>query len=494
MERQQPGASIVSLTTSIDSANVNMSNSISKSENGWTDASLGLAWLREVFDPQTRDKANGLPRFILLDGHSSHYSLEFIEYARQNNIILLGYPPHCTHALQGLDVVSFAIMKQAWREEIEAFEEQHKRPVSKADFTCVFGKAYIRSFTPEPIKAAFRVTGVYPFDPTVISEKQMKPSLTTSVKGSFPLAQASPVRAVMAAFTRLPTDSFASPQTSQTDGNGNTPQTLYPPSPLSKKRHRCDVIDPSLLTPSKRMRALHANLSATSSGSILVSTAKATSSTLKIIPPVLESAPNLPEPDWNLAKMPLEPAYMTRNQLINENTALKSNLEHAQLQVHARDAMLEGAHAQLIVQNLSLQKLNQALFNKENRKTNDRALLFDGRAQVLSSDTFTAKISDAAQKRDAETAKRAENAQMRVARKQAMDALEEEWGHIKAEHEEAVRAWSVICDGLKAKGVAKKEWPKKPIRARKPKAPAALIEEEACEDGVEQEADVDEDV
>ena len=43
-------------------------------------------------------------------------------------------------------------------------------------------------------------------------------------------------------------------------------------------------------------------------------------------------------------------------------------------------------------------------------------------------------------------------------------------------------------------GVPKKEWPKKPIWAQKPKAPAALIEEEACEDGVEQEVDLDEDV
>ena len=472
-----------------------MSYSISKSENGWTDASLGLAWLRDVFDPQTREKANSLPRFIILDGHSSHYSLEFIEHAHQNNIILLGYPPHCTHALQGLDVVCFARMKEAWREEIEAFEDQHIRPVAKADFASVFRRAYIRSFTPEPIKAAFRVTGVYPFNPTVISEKQMKLSLTTSVEGSFPLVQASPVRAVMAAFTTLPEDSFTmSPQTpvSQTSDSGRTQQT-HPPSPLSRKRHRSDVIDPSLLTPSKRMRALHANLSATSTGSILVSAVKATSLTLKIISPVLESPPVLPEPDWNLAKMPLVPAYMTRNQLINENTALKSNLEHAQLQLHARDAMLEGAHAQLVVQNLSLQKLNQALFNKENRKTNDRALLFDGRAQVLSSDSFTAKISDAAQKRDAEVSKRAENAQTRASRRQAMEELEEEWGRIKAEHEEAVRAWSAICDGLRAKGVPKKEWPKKPIRARKPKLPAA-VEEEGCEDSVEQEVDVDEDV
>jgi len=46
-----------------------------------------------------------------MDGHASHFSLELLEYAQANNIEILGYPPHCTHALQGLDVVCFAKMK-----------------------------------------------------------------------------------------------------------------------------------------------------------------------------------------------------------------------------------------------------------------------------------------------------------------------------------------------------------------------------------------------
>lgn len=72
--------------------------SIACSQNGWTDASLARDWMEKVFDPDTLEKAAGRPRVLLLDGHSSHYSYDLLQYARSKNIIILGYPPHCTHA------------------------------------------------------------------------------------------------------------------------------------------------------------------------------------------------------------------------------------------------------------------------------------------------------------------------------------------------------------------------------------------------------------
>jgi hypothetical protein len=40
-------------------------------------------------------------------------------------------------------------------------------------FTGLFGKAYQIVFTKETIEAVFRVTEVYPFDPSAITKKQM---------------------------------------------------------------------------------------------------------------------------------------------------------------------------------------------------------------------------------------------------------------------------------------------------------------------------------
>ena len=130
-----------------------------------------------------------------MDGHSSHYTADLLEYCLAHNIEVLGYPPHCMHALQGLDVVRFAKMKTIWKEEINEFEKLHKRGVQKEDFCAVFRRSYLRAFTSENIEAAFSATGIYPYNPDVIRLEQMKPAEATSVRSTFPLPQPSPANA-----------------------------------------------------------------------------------------------------------------------------------------------------------------------------------------------------------------------------------------------------------------------------------------------------------
>jgi hypothetical protein len=86
-------------------------HSFGHSPNGWTDGKLALEWMTKDFNAQTKEKAAGRTRILLMDRHSSHYTLPLLEFARASRIIILGYPPHCTHVLQGLDVVCFAKMK-----------------------------------------------------------------------------------------------------------------------------------------------------------------------------------------------------------------------------------------------------------------------------------------------------------------------------------------------------------------------------------------------
>jgi hypothetical protein len=163
--------------------------SIAKSINGWTNGDLGYKWLTKVFDAATKAEANGLPHALLLDGHSSHYSQRFLNYARENNIILLGYPPHCTHVLQGLDIVCFAKMKARWQAAIMAFESRTMRHVSKVEFLSVWAPAYLEAFDESTVRAAFEVTGVIPFNPNFVTEAQMKPSCATSTRAEFPMPQ-----------------------------------------------------------------------------------------------------------------------------------------------------------------------------------------------------------------------------------------------------------------------------------------------------------------
>jgi hypothetical protein len=81
------------------------------SKNGWTNSDVAFDWLVRVFEPQTREKAAREKCFLILDGHSSHLSLCFLRKAQEFNIDIIVYPSHCTHLLQGLNVICFAPLK-----------------------------------------------------------------------------------------------------------------------------------------------------------------------------------------------------------------------------------------------------------------------------------------------------------------------------------------------------------------------------------------------
>jgi hypothetical protein len=88
------------------------------SENGWTDRTIALAWLRH-FDQSTSSQTKGKYRLLILDGHTSHVSLPFIEYCEEHNIIPLCLPPHSTHILQPLDVGIFSPLAKAYKSRIQ---------------------------------------------------------------------------------------------------------------------------------------------------------------------------------------------------------------------------------------------------------------------------------------------------------------------------------------------------------------------------------------
>lgn len=74
---------------------------------GWTNNDIGLAWLTQVFDRYTKQKARQNYCLLIVDGHGSHLTRDFLEYCYQNRIIVAILPPHSTQTLQPLDVVCF---------------------------------------------------------------------------------------------------------------------------------------------------------------------------------------------------------------------------------------------------------------------------------------------------------------------------------------------------------------------------------------------------
>ena len=72
---------------------------------------------------------------LLLDGHSSHETLDAIEFAKARNIAIFELPPHLTHILQPMDVGFFGPLKTAWN---KLQEEKIREKEGEGEFSGTF--------------------------------------------------------------------------------------------------------------------------------------------------------------------------------------------------------------------------------------------------------------------------------------------------------------------------------------------------------------------
>ena len=157
------------------------------SDTGWTNDNLGLQWLKEVFEPETWPSGRSHHRLLLIDGHSSHLTLEFLEFAMEHNIHLLCFPPHSTHVLQPLDVGIFGPLGTYYSNQVDCWMRAHPyQAISKGDFYPLCQKARAQALTQPNIQAAFAATGIFPFYRgkvmTLIDKSRVGPLLETKNK------------------------------------------------------------------------------------------------------------------------------------------------------------------------------------------------------------------------------------------------------------------------------------------------------------------------
>ncbi|KAH7917907.1 hypothetical protein BV22DRAFT_1025518, partial [Leucogyrophana mollusca] len=242
-----------------------------------------------------------------------------------------------------------------------------------------------------------------------------------------------------------------------------------PGTPTAARRTLDADIDPTLYTPSKRMRLMTAALAKTASGSFLVSKTPVTS-TSRIPRPVLEGPPNILNPDWNLVQSATPALSMPWFELECYGTQLQSSLGHAQRHMQGRDAIIEGAHAQLIIQDIFCMKQSQALHTRENKKENDQTKLFPGgKGQLLTSEEFMEEVEGIELKKQAkEVAKTSRRDDLEAKRKEK-ESIEARWKEILQWHDEAVEKWEADCGRWYEEGLSKAYWDKRPSKPTKPK-------------------------
>jgi DDE superfamily endonuclease/helix-turn-helix, Psq domain len=168
---------------------------IATSQKGWTDNQLGLEWLRRHFDVETAKRQLGEYRMLILDGHESHCTLEFIEYCSDHKIILLVLPPHTTHLLQPLDVAIFQPLAKYYSLEVEEHMRWLHHWLEKEDFIKYYQEARKKALREANIFSAWKKTGIIPYNPqevlTKLPNRPTTPPESTQlqliVNGSSPL-------------------------------------------------------------------------------------------------------------------------------------------------------------------------------------------------------------------------------------------------------------------------------------------------------------------
>ncbi|PPR07729.1 hypothetical protein CVT26_003722 [Gymnopilus dilepis] len=458
--------------------------SLGHSKKGYTDGEIGVEWIKD-FDEKTKAKAKGKRRLLLVDGHNSHYTRAFLEHARKNRIRVLCYPSHSTHLYQGLDVVIFGPLKRAWSKFRDEFERKTGRAIGKTHFLAVYAQAHLEALTKENIEAAFKKTGVVPFNPDVITEAMMAPSHTTSTQSGLPVPLSSPVRVMSDMIHRV-----LARQASELDEEMETEDEDV--LEISSPRTHDEL--PLPLTP---MRAAVNDLSSTSLAHLVSSSPPRASSSIPLFQPNTIS----PFKSYNKDLLELEP-----------HTENEARLQRALQEAEERDRRRKNAMVEMqgvtVLQNMYVRQANTHLHSREEeqkKKGEGNRLFGDGMARYLDGDEFYFNVVRLDEEAKRKKQAKAERQVARETRAQALAAWKKQEDERKARNTEirrvyhdAVKEWEAERDAAKS-GNRRPGW-NKPKRGKlekgvpRPRKPDIedSDEEQEQEDEEEEENDDDE--
>ncbi|KAJ8962885.1 hypothetical protein NQ318_001294 [Aromia moschata] len=181
--------------------------------NGWTNGETFLLWLKMFVEYVRPSETKRV--VLLLDNHESHKYYPALEFASQNHVTFVSFPPHTTHKVQPLDVAVYGPVKRYFEQEINTFQKQHPgRIVGQYDVARLFREAYLKGASPRNGVSGFASSGIWPFNPNIFGDEDFTPSDATDARRS-ENAPLSPEMGQQANSSELPTSRPLSTPTPQ---------------------------------------------------------------------------------------------------------------------------------------------------------------------------------------------------------------------------------------------------------------------------------------
>lgn len=117
---------------------------------------------------------------LVLDNHSSHLHVETLNLAKENGIIMLSFPPHCSHKLQPLDVSVFGPFKKYCASAQDSWLRNNPgKTLTIYDIPKIVADSLPLAQTSMNIINGFRKTGIFPYNANIFSEDEFSPAFVT---------------------------------------------------------------------------------------------------------------------------------------------------------------------------------------------------------------------------------------------------------------------------------------------------------------------------
>lgn len=283
--------------------------------------------------------------------------------------------------------------------------------MNKTNFLAVYTEAQAKTLTPQNIKAAFRKTGVIPFNPDVVTEEMMAPSLATSTRSMVPVQQSSAVKVM----SEMVIDYMDYQKIQSSAGESSA-------------------------GPSATFGASSAPIFIQSAVNSLTATAAAF-----LISPtdiISTSAPPTFIPSTISPPKPSRYRELLENPTLTAHEhSLRDALLESEVRAETRKEMMMEMQAGVVLANIYTSRVQGQLHASEQKKNKKgkKRLMGDGKAKYFTGDDFYALcVEDDQRRKDEEAA-----AKEREASKQS--------------HAEALAAWNKINDAIRRRNKDKKD-------------------------------------
>lgn len=146
--------------------------------SGWMESREFLMFL-EHFKHHTRVTPDNKV-LLLLDNHPSHITIEALDFCKLNGIVVLSFPPHCSHRLQPLDVSVHRPLKRLANSACDSWMRNNPgQTMTIYNIPSIVAASFPQAFTIKNIQTGFRCTGIFPFNKNIFDDSDFALSYVT---------------------------------------------------------------------------------------------------------------------------------------------------------------------------------------------------------------------------------------------------------------------------------------------------------------------------